>query len=130
MSIKFNSLTSTEAFSLSIDLLSLLLKTTPSPLEKETLLYFLQLPPKYQFAPFTTLPKRKYRQHASISPHNLNNRIYSLQKKKFLIKDEDDLLTYHPLLLNVLKTKELMISFHGKINEESNSNPSADVVNT
>lgn len=121
MNISFKSLTLTEAYSLAIDLLSVLLKTSLSPTERSTLITFLQLPPKYQYAPFTTLPKRKVREETSLSPHNLNNRIYALQKKSFLIKDEDGLLAYHPLLKHVLSTKTLKVTIDGKVNEEDNS---------
>jgi len=126
MTVKFNSLTQLEAFSLSIDLLSVFLKNSPTPLEKETLIKFLLLPPKYQYAPFTTLPKRIVRQEFKIDAHTLNNRIYGLHKKKFLQKDEDDLLVFHPLLHNIRTKSSFTITIDAKILQEDRQVASAD----
>lgn len=122
MTIKFNELNKNSAFSLVIDLLSVLLNTTLSPLEKETLILFLSLPTKYQYAPFTTIPKKKIREELKLSANNLNNRIYALHKKKFLFKDEDNLFSFHPMLKHILTKDSFSIIIDGKIIKEDQSN--------
>lgn len=117
MNIKLN-LSKKNLISLSLKILSALLKTPISVREEETLIAFLLLPNKYQFAPFTSIPKRLIRSQLSLSPSLLNNRIYSLKKKGFIIMEDDELLSYHPLIKYVLSTKDTYsFNINGTLND-------------
>lgn len=99
----------------SIRFLSLLLKSSLTPKEELVLTSFLLLPQKYQTFPFTQQTRKLVRTNLSLSSTRFNNIISSLRKKKFISLQEDDYLSYHPLLQTVSSTNSLSISLNGKV---------------
>ena len=78
----------------------------PTPSEIELIIEFLLLPPKFEYQRFSIAAKRKVIQnYPNISNiPNINNKLHSLLKKKFLTKDEDKVI-YLPKDLQVALRK-------------------------
>lgn len=106
MSFNLASLSPQQFLTTLITLLSSLRPTAKqlTPQEVELLTTFLLLPTKFSSYPFSTPGKKKVASILSLSPQTLHARIYSLLKKGFLRKDEDDVILLPPKLTSALST--------------------------
>lgn len=92
-----------------LSLISTLISTRLTNIELTVLKEFILLPPKYQYAPFSSPAKRKVlsslkEKGIDFSLSNLNNRIYSLIDKGFIRRDEDSVLYLSSHIIKVINS--------------------------
>lgn len=106
MHISLPNLTPHEFLSSLLQLISALQSSKDKKLnanEIELLVTFLLLPTKFSSYPFSTAGKKKVAAKLSLSPQLLHQRIYSLLKKGYLLKDEDEVILLPKFLTSLLK---------------------------
>lgn len=100
--------------------LSLVNQLSPNKLtdsEIELIVQFAFLPEKYKYAPFSSSAKNRIQEaNPSLTRTNLNNKLYTISKKGFLRRDEDNVL-YFPKYLtaaieNIGNSKPIELNFN------------------
>lgn len=113
MLVTFNNLSDTEFYSLFLQLINHAIKHDDrkiADMERKMISYFMALPEKYDHKRFSREAKRKIKKQALdegwvLSGLNINNKIYSLVKKGFLRRDEDQVIYLNDKLESLIKER-------------------------
>lgn len=110
--MKVKNKTKLEALTRYIHLISTIRNDTITPAECLTLATMILLPEKHKYNPLSTLSRRYLMKSLSVIKQNLNNRIYSLEKNKYLYRDEDNILQINPFFKKLKNSNlELNVSY-------------------
>jgi len=89
-----------------VKFLSIVNQLSPSKLtdaEIDLMVQFSFLPEKYKYAPFSSSAKNRIQEaNLSLTRTNLNNKLYTISKKGFLRRDEDNVLYFPKYLTSAL----------------------------